>query len=111
MLTNDHKMQHLMASRVSLHRYRKKGDDFLSKIVTTDETWVFHYDIQKSSRMKDTRLVCCYIWTDEEAKAAVSNWLHSACEILFKRNRQSDIKIAQVCCKGGRLCGKIKSIF
>ena len=43
MLTDDHKMQRLMASRASLRRYRKEGDVFLSRIVTTDETWVFHY--------------------------------------------------------------------
>ena len=38
MLTDDHKMQRLMASRASLRRYRKEGDVFLSRIVTTDET-------------------------------------------------------------------------
>ena len=38
MLTDDHKMQRLMASRASLRRYRKEGDVFLSRIVTTD--WV-----------------------------------------------------------------------
>ena len=43
MLTDDHKMQRLMASRASLRRYREEGDAFLSRIVTTDETWVFHY--------------------------------------------------------------------
>ena len=44
MLTGDHKMQRLMASRASLCRYRKEGDAFLPRIVTTDETWVFHYE-------------------------------------------------------------------
>ena len=44
MLTGDQKMQRLMASRASLRRYRKEGDAFLSRIVTTDETWVFHYE-------------------------------------------------------------------
>ena len=41
-LTDDHKMQRLMASRASLHRYRKEEDNFLSRIVTRDETWVFN---------------------------------------------------------------------
>ena len=49
MLTDDHKMQHLMASRASLRRYRKEGDAFLSRIVTTDETWVFHYEPESKS--------------------------------------------------------------
>ena len=50
MLTDDHKMQRLMASRASLRRYRKEGDVFLSRIVTTDETWVFHYEPESKRR-------------------------------------------------------------
>ena len=50
MLTDDHKMQRLMASRASLRRYRKEGDAFLSRIVTTDETWVFHYEPESKRR-------------------------------------------------------------
>ena len=49
MLTDDHKMQRLMASRASLRRYRKEGDAFLSRIVTTDETWVFHFEPESAS--------------------------------------------------------------
>ena len=49
MLTDDHKMQRLMASRASLRRYRKEGDVFLSRIVTTDETWVFHFEPESAS--------------------------------------------------------------
>ena len=49
MLTDDHKMQRLMASRASLRRYRKEGDAFLSRIVTTDETWVFHYEPESNN--------------------------------------------------------------
>ena len=44
MLTDDHKMQRLMASRASRRRYRKEGDAFLLRIVTADETWVFNYE-------------------------------------------------------------------
>ena len=115
MLTNDHKMQHLMASRASLHRYRKVGDAFLLRIVTTDETWVFHYEpeskrrsmewkhdsspvkkkfkSQKSLRKVMLTVFCC----EQLAKGPVHG-------ILCQRNRQSNIKMEQVCCKGGRLC-------
>ena len=54
MLTDDHKMQRLMASRASLRRYRKEGDAFLSRIVTTDETWVFHYEPESKRRSAQT---------------------------------------------------------
>lgn len=44
MLTEDHKTQRLMASRSGLRRFRQDGEAFLSRIVTTDETWVHHYE-------------------------------------------------------------------
>ena len=84
MLTDDHKMQRLMASRASLRRYKKEGDAFLSRIVTTDETWVFHYE-PESKRQSDFHLFGplketikgIHFQTDEEVKAAVSNWLRT----------------------------------
>ena len=84
MLTDDHKMQRLMASRASLRRYKKEGDAFLSRIVTTDETWVFHYE-PESKRRSDFHLFGplkesmkgIHFQTDEEVKAAVSNWLRT----------------------------------
>ena len=43
--------------------------------------------------------------TDKEVKAAVNNWAKDPVHgILCQRNRQSNIKMEQVCCKGGRLC-------
>ena len=44
MLTEDHKAQHLMAPRAGLRHFRQHGDAFLSRIVTTDETWVYRYE-------------------------------------------------------------------
>ena len=87
MLTDDHKMQRLMASRASLRRYRKEGDAFLSRIVTTDETWVFHYepeskrdfprsDFHLFGPLKES-MKGIHFQTDEEVKAAVSNWLRT----------------------------------
>ena len=55
MLTDDHKMQRLMASRASLRRYRKEGDVFLSRIVTTD--WVFHYEPESKRRSMEWKHV------------------------------------------------------
>ena len=40
MLTDDPEVHCLTSSTASLPTYRKKGDAFLSRIVTTDETWV-----------------------------------------------------------------------
>ena len=70
-----------MASKASLRRYRKEGDDFLS-IVKTDETFVFHYDFWNSCEMKDPGLICCCLRTgnfrnNEKVKTAKSNWLPS----------------------------------
>ena len=87
MLTDDHKMQRLMASRASLRRYRKEGDAFLSRIVTTDETLVFHYepeskrdfspsDFHLFGSLKES-MKGIHFQTDEEVKAAVSNWLRT----------------------------------
>ena len=42
--------------------------------------------------------------TDEEVKAAVSNWLRSQSTEFYAKGKQSNIKMEQVCCKGGRLC-------
>ena len=44
MLTEDHKAQRLMASRAGLRYFRQHEGTFLSHIVTTDETWVYHYE-------------------------------------------------------------------
>ena len=69
-----------MASRASLRRYRKEGDAFLSRIVTTDETWVFHYAHSKKGfslcPLKES-MKGIHFQTDEEVKAAVSNWLRT----------------------------------
>ena len=86
MLTDDHKMQRLMASRASLRRYRKEGDAFLSRIVTTDETWVLTHppyspdlapsDFHLFGPLKES-MKGIHFQTDEEVKAAVSNWLRT----------------------------------
>ena len=40
----------------SLRRYRKEGD-VLSRIVTTDETWVFHYEPESKRRSMEWKHV------------------------------------------------------
>ena len=52
MLTDDHKMQRLMASRASLRRYRKEGDVFLSRIVTTVRPGSFNEPESKRRSME-----------------------------------------------------------
>ena len=43
-LTDDHKEQRKITCTELLARYEADGDDFLSCIVTGDETWVHHYE-------------------------------------------------------------------
>lgn len=42
MFTDDSKTLCLMASGECFWKFRRGRDEFLSKIVTADETWVFH---------------------------------------------------------------------
>lgn len=44
LLTNEHKERRIEASRKFLSRYNKEGEDFLNRIITTDETWIFLFD-------------------------------------------------------------------
>lgn len=44
MLTDEHKAQRILAAREGLRRFRRERRTFLTRIVTTDETWVFHYE-------------------------------------------------------------------
>ncbi|XP_052771046.1 protein GVQW3-like [Mya arenaria] len=57
LLTEDEMSKRLLESRRFLVRYEKKGNRFLEKIVTCDETWLFYYDPktkQQSSQWKTT---------------------------------------------------------
>ena len=51
MLTDNHKMQRLIDSRPSLHKCLKKGEALLSRIVTTDETCIFHYEPESKRQL------------------------------------------------------------
>ena len=44
LLTDDDKLRRLSASQEFVKRYRKEGETFLNRIITTDETWLWHYD-------------------------------------------------------------------
>lgn len=44
LLTDKHRERRLDASRKFLQRYRRGGEDFLDRIVTTDETWFYLFD-------------------------------------------------------------------
>ena len=37
-------------SRAFLRRYRKEGNDFLDRIITTNETWMWFYDPEMKSQ-------------------------------------------------------------
>jgi hypothetical protein len=42
-LTEEHKKTRMGSSVLHLQRYEEHGEAFLSRIVTVNETWVFHY--------------------------------------------------------------------
>ena len=57
LLTDDNRNKRVNASKKFLRRYRHEGEEFLSRIVTTDETWLFLYDPEtkeQSSQWKNT---------------------------------------------------------
>ncbi|XP_052822777.1 uncharacterized protein LOC128247386 [Octopus bimaculoides] len=52
-LTVEHKRKRLGVCQRSLNRYNKKGEEFLCRIVTGDETWIHHYEVEsKRQSMK-----------------------------------------------------------
>ncbi|XP_042150143.1 histone-lysine N-methyltransferase SETMAR-like, partial [Ixodes scapularis] len=44
MLTAEHKQRRVKLSQQCLSRYEKDGVEFLKKIATSDETWVWHFE-------------------------------------------------------------------
>jgi hypothetical protein len=42
-LTDEHKRTHMGSFLMLLQRYEENSEAFLSRTVTEDETWVFHY--------------------------------------------------------------------
>lgn len=44
LLTDENKQRRLECSQQFLDLYDAQGDEFLDKIITTDETWLYHYD-------------------------------------------------------------------
>jgi len=43
-LNADHKRQRCQSSEQRLEFFRRDSNDFLSRLVTMDETWLYHYD-------------------------------------------------------------------
>ena len=57
LLSADDKSRRIQLSRSFLGRYEREGEEFLNRIITTDETWLYHYDPetkQQSSAWKHT---------------------------------------------------------
>ena len=44
LLKEDEMKERVRASNAFLRRWRKEGDEFLSRIITVDETWLVYYD-------------------------------------------------------------------
>ena len=61
--------------------------------------------------MKDPRLGCCYFRTDEEVKAAVSNWFRTQPAEFYAKGIDNLIWSRDTCVAEEEGCEKIKSIF
>ena len=59
LLTDHQRATRLQLSRQHLRRFRKEGENFLSRIITCDETWVFSWDPELKRQSAE--------WLDEEA--------------------------------------------
>ena len=46
MLSDEMKAERFRISWELLEHFEKEGEDFLKKIITGDETWVHHYDLE-----------------------------------------------------------------
>ena len=55
MLTEAHKTRRLGSALTFLERYRAEGDDFLSQIVTGDETWVAYVTPESKQQSMEWR--------------------------------------------------------
>ena len=46
MLTQEHKEHHIQVCQDLLNQYKAEGDSFLDRIITGDETWCHHYELE-----------------------------------------------------------------
>jgi len=49
-LTAEHKRKRVEICQRLLNRYKNEGKEFLSRIVTGDETWVHHYEPESTEK-------------------------------------------------------------
>jgi len=54
-LNADQKRQRCQSSEQLLEIFRRDPNDFLSRLVTMDETWLYHYDLEKNQQSMDWR--------------------------------------------------------
>ncbi|GFR88170.1 transposase [Elysia marginata] len=55
MLTDEMKMQRKTARAELLQHFEKEGDEFIQRIVTGDETWIHHYDLESKRQSMEYR--------------------------------------------------------
>ena len=72
-------------------RFEKEGDDFLKRVITCDETWVWHYEPEpkrQSWEWKHSDSPVRKFTSDEEIKNTVSDWLKSQSKEFYKEDKQ-----------------------
>ncbi|PNF23675.1 Mariner Mos1 transposase [Cryptotermes secundus] len=55
MLTQDHKTHRMEVCQDLLHQFEAEGDKFLDSIVTEDETWCHHYELESKTQSMEWR--------------------------------------------------------
>ena len=59
MLTPEHKQNRHDISRKLIDRFHKEGETFLQRIITCDETWVFHYEPETKQQSMEWKHTSC----------------------------------------------------
>ena len=79
LLSPDEKQSRVSSSSEFLRRWKKEGDTFLSRIITTDETWLYHFDpeTKQQSDMWKRR------GSPPPKKARVTKWAGKHMFIMF----------------------------
>jgi len=54
-LNEDQKRQRCQSSEQILEFFRRDPNDFLSRLVTMDETWLYHYDLETKQQTMEWR--------------------------------------------------------
>jgi len=64
-LKSDEKSQRCQSSEQLLEYFRRDPNDFLSRLVTMDETWLYHYDSETKQQSMEWRHSVLDFWDQD----------------------------------------------